>query len=98
VLKVLATGFVAMVALSACTATAKYDIDVACQNTSNPYDFTEELLTASADDPLEYIFCAAGHGDFTIACSRPTVQRVGRTVYCSTTDKKTVRIENVLAP
>lgn len=68
--------------LAACSAEANYDIDMSC-----PAKLTVE-------NHLETISfkCDSAQTKFFIQCSFSTVQRIDGVYYCTTTDKKSVRV------
>ena len=91
-------SFTAVLILAGCTA--KYDIDTTClpsdiKGTQFGWhgDYLFETTLYTGDDSRRILHCADGKGnEFEIRCARNTVQVVNGVYYCSTFDKKSVRV------
>jgi hypothetical protein len=97
VLKILAVGGATLVALSACSAMATYDIDLQCRDNdlSSTYYFQSFLAGLPTDkEGTESLRCALPKY-FLVQCDERTVEVVDNTYFCSTHDHKTVRIRLV---
>lgn len=75
------------VVLVGCSTSAKYDIDVGCNDYADGFEWRD-----ARDDELTKNYSCYSPASFHVQCDKKTVQIVGNTIFCTTHDEKTVRI------
>ncbi len=76
---------VAIVSLAGCSASAKYDFDLSCP--------TDNIKISAGDGETTY-GCTEKY--FNVLCVANTVTYIGSDLYCTTHDKKSVRIHLII--